>query len=93
MPDISKKIDGKKYMWDGSEYETGEDAKKAQDTYKNDNFESELIDEDGKYLVEVYLTVSQADHRTGISGSPDILEVQVSDIADSIQHVHIRGRA
>ena len=59
MPDISKKIDGKKYMWDGSEYETEEDAKKAQDTYKNDNFESELIDEDGKYLVYTRRVVTE----------------------------------
>lgn len=59
MPDISKKIDGKKFMWDGSEYENEEDAKKAENTYKNNNFETEVISDDRKFLVYTRRVVSE----------------------------------
>ena len=51
MPEISKKIAGKKYMWDGNTYETEESARELEQTYKGDNFETELLNEDGKFLV------------------------------------------
>ena len=45
-------IDGMKFMWDGTEYESIDDAKKAQAEYEKDNFETRIIEEGDK--IEVY---------------------------------------
>lgn len=42
---ISKKFDGKKYMWDGKTYETEDLAKDAEKTYKENGFETRRISE------------------------------------------------
>jgi hypothetical protein len=44
-------IDGKKYMWDGEEYESESAAKANKEKYIKDGFETKLIDEEGKFLV------------------------------------------
>lgn len=59
MPDISKNLEGKKYMWDGHSYDTEEDAKKAESSYKEDNFETRTVEEDGKYLVYTRRVVTE----------------------------------
>jgi hypothetical protein len=51
MPDLAKKIDGLKYMWDGEEYADKGAAEEVVNKYKGDNFEIQLIEEDGKFLV------------------------------------------
>ena len=51
MPDLAKVIDGKKYMWDGEEYESVEKAKETAEKYKEKDFEVETVNEDGKFLV------------------------------------------
>ena len=48
MPEASKVIDGKKYMWDGEEYESEKEAQEVKKKYEDDNFEVELIQEEGK---------------------------------------------
>lgn len=48
---LSKIIDSKKYMWDGIEYNSKEDAQKNCADYEKDNFETQLIDENGKYSI------------------------------------------
>jgi len=45
MPDISKGINGKKFMWDGVVYESEKEAQETMQKYKNDNFEVELLEE------------------------------------------------
>lgn len=51
MPDSFKIIDGKKFMWDGETYEGMEQAKEKEESYKNDKFETRIIEEEGKPLV------------------------------------------
>ncbi len=51
MPDSFKIMDNKKFMWDGETYEGIEQAKAAEETYKKDNFETRIIEEEGKPLV------------------------------------------
>jgi hypothetical protein len=50
-PDLAMIGDGKKFMWDGQLYENREDASRAGESYRNDNFEVRLVEEDGKFLV------------------------------------------
>jgi hypothetical protein len=42
---ISKKFEGKKFMWDGKTYETEDLAKDAEKTYKENGFETRRISE------------------------------------------------
>jgi len=51
MPDSFKIIDGKKFMWDGETYEAMDAAKTAEEGYKKDNFETRIMEEEGKPLV------------------------------------------
>lgn len=51
MPANYKIIDNKKYMWDGKVYENESDALNIAAGYKKDNFDVQLIQEDGKYLL------------------------------------------
>jgi len=51
MPDISKVINGKKFMWDGAVYESKKEAEDTMKKYKDDNFEVELKEEESKYLL------------------------------------------
>jgi len=51
MPDTSKIINGKKFMWDGAVYESKKEAEDTMKKYKDDDFEVELKEEEGKYLL------------------------------------------
>jgi len=51
MPDLAKKIDGKKFMWDKSYYSTDEEAHEKMAQYRKDGFEAECLEEIGNYLV------------------------------------------
>ncbi len=51
MPDSSRIINGKKFMWDGVVYESREKAQEVMENYKKDNFEVELIEEGGQFLL------------------------------------------
>jgi len=51
MPDSSRIINGKKFMWDGVVYATQEEAQGVVEKYKKDNFEVEFITEENQFLV------------------------------------------
>ena len=51
MPDLAMKVDGLKYMWDGEEYADKGAAEEVIKKYKGDNFEIQLIEEEGKFFV------------------------------------------
>ena len=51
MPDISKIINGKKYMWDNVVYKSKKEAQDLMEKYKKDDFEVELIEEEKQYLL------------------------------------------
>jgi hypothetical protein len=44
-------INNRKYMWDGKTYETEEDALNAGAEYRKDNFDFQLIHEEGNYFL------------------------------------------
>ena len=51
MPDTSKIINGKKFMWDFVIYESKKEAQDTMGKFKDDGFEVELIEEDNKHLL------------------------------------------
>lgn len=48
---LARKIDGKKYLWDGVNYESREAAEQAQAAYAADGFEVELLKAEGGFLL------------------------------------------
>ena len=48
----SMKFDEKKFMWDGISYATSNEAKKAENKYKEDGFETRTVKEKDHF--EVY---------------------------------------
>ena len=50
-PSRAVNLDGKKFLWDGRLFETHDDASRQAEAYKNDNFEVQMVEEDGKHLV------------------------------------------
>jgi hypothetical protein len=51
MPDSSRIINGKKFMWDGVVYPSQEEAQSVMEKYKKDNFEVEFVEEENRFLV------------------------------------------
>lgn len=51
MPDIARRFDDKKFMWDGKVYETEQEAKGVMEVYKTNNFETRMVEENGKSLL------------------------------------------
>jgi hypothetical protein len=50
-PSLSLLHDEKKFMWDGCLYATRQEATDAGKVYQNDNFEVQVAEEEGKFLV------------------------------------------
>lgn len=44
---VSKVIDGRKYMWDGTEFESEKDANAAAEKYRSEGFEAVVVAEGG----------------------------------------------
>lgn len=59
MPDLSKRIDGKKFMWDGEVYESEKEAQEVKQKYEKDNFEVELIQEENQHLLYTRRVVTE----------------------------------
>jgi len=51
MPDLARIFKDKKYMWDGEIYDTKDTAEATALKYQEDGFETEIIEEEGKYLI------------------------------------------
>lgn len=49
--DIFKIVNGKKYMWDGEDYNAESAAREHLLEYNDNGFETVLIEEGGKYFV------------------------------------------
>lgn len=54
-----KVIEGKKYMWDGEDYQAESAARENILKYNNDGFETKLIEEDEKCLVYTRRVVTE----------------------------------
>ena len=50
-PNLSLIQDGKKFMWDGRIYATREEAASTSEAYQKDNFEVQMAEAEGKFLV------------------------------------------
>ena len=51
MAEQARFIDGRKFMWDGEEYDSEKKAKDTQKQYEENGFEVELCQEDDKVLL------------------------------------------
>ena len=72
MADACKLIDSKKYMWDGSAYEKEEDAQEKKSEYEGAGFETELIEDDGRYLIYTRRVVTEIGE---IEGAPITVDI------------------
>jgi hypothetical protein len=48
---LARKVEGKKFMWDGGAYGTEDEAQQVMHGYEQDGFETRLFVEEGQYLV------------------------------------------
>ena len=44
---VSRKVDGRKFMWDGTEYGSEGEANAAAEKYRSEGFEAVVAGEDG----------------------------------------------
>jgi hypothetical protein len=58
-PSIEVISDGKKFMWDGQVYDNKEEASRAGQSYEEENFQTRMMEQDGKFLVYTRRIVSQ----------------------------------
>ncbi len=58
-PNLTMISDGKKFMWNGQLYDTREEASRAGESYRNDDFEVQMVEENGKFLVYTRRAVKQ----------------------------------
>jgi len=58
-PNLAMISDGMKFMWDGQPYETKEEASQAAKSYQNENFQIQMVEEGGKFLVYTRRTVTE----------------------------------
>ncbi|MFZ1986558.1 MAG: hypothetical protein WAU91_19270 [Desulfatitalea sp.] len=48
---LSRKFEGKKFVWDGAVYATEDQAQQTVAAYRKDGFEVQLFQDAGQYLV------------------------------------------
>lgn len=58
-PPLVKILDGKKFMWNGSVYDTREEAEKTLHAYRADAFQVQLVEHEGKCLLYTRREVKQ----------------------------------
>jgi hypothetical protein len=58
-PNLVMTGDGKKFLWDGELYASKEEAERVAESYRNENFQIQMVEEDGKFLVYSRRTVKE----------------------------------
>jgi hypothetical protein len=58
-PNLAISSDGKKFMWDGQLYDNREEVSRAAESYQNENFQIQIVEEDGKFLVYTRRSVKE----------------------------------
>lgn len=58
-PAVARRFEDKKFMWDGKVYETEKEAKEVMEGYKTNNFETGMVEEEGKYLLYTRRVVTE----------------------------------
>jgi hypothetical protein len=59
---LARKVNGKKFMWDGVVYDSDEKAHKVMEDYAKDGFEVQKFDEEGQFLVYSRRVAAQSEH-------------------------------
>ncbi len=54
-----KHVDREKYMWDGAVYETEEEAKSKKSEYEKNDFQVQLVEQEGKCLLYTRRVVTE----------------------------------
>ena len=49
--ELARTFDGKKFMWDGRACTNEKEAKESGQTYEEDGFEVELVEEENQYFL------------------------------------------
>jgi hypothetical protein len=52
-------VDTEKYMWDGAVYDTEEEAKQKKSEYEENEFQVQLVQQEGKYLLYTRRVVTE----------------------------------
>ncbi len=52
-------VEGDKYMWDGAEYASDDEAKAKAGAYEIDGFETQIVAEENKFLVYTRRVVTE----------------------------------
>jgi len=60
MVQLSRIADEKKFLWDGVFYEEKVKAEQAENSYRNEGFETRVLEEDNRYLVYTRRVVKEA---------------------------------
>lgn len=60
MPNNLTFFNGKKFIWDGVDYPSGECSAEKMETYKRDGFEVEVLEEGGKTYLYTRRVVKEA---------------------------------
>ena len=53
------RVEGDKYMWDGAEYASDDEAKAKAGAYEIDGFETQIVAEENKFLVYTRRVVTE----------------------------------
>jgi hypothetical protein len=59
-PELSRRFDGKKYMWDGVLYASEAEARAKEDSCAKDGFETRVLEHEGGHLVYTRRAVTGA---------------------------------
>jgi len=70
--EMSKIINGKKFMWDGAEYPDIKAAGETAQKYKNDGFEAEIIEEIIEEEKKFYVFTRRVVKEVVVEGQPTI---------------------
>jgi hypothetical protein len=58
-PNLAMIHEGKKFMWDGRLYDTRDKALQTAQAYRNDKFDVEVVEREGKFLLYTRRVVAQ----------------------------------
>ena len=57
--ELSIRVEGKKFMWDGEEYPNKEECEKKKEEYTSKGFEVKIIEKEGKYYIYTRKTIKK----------------------------------
>jgi len=58
-PNLAMLSEGKKFMWDGQLYDTKEEASRAARSYQGEDFQIQIVEDGGKFLVYTRRTAKE----------------------------------